>query len=342
MIKEIAFELAGTYTTTHGIPRGVPVKAFSVQKFIPYLRRRIYSHHPAERLYVMSWIGLLDSIPEFNLVWYLPEYMDGLIRVLGDPNQPVRANARLLLARFFQQIQTMVHQQQSDEGVALLRRHGGEQQQQQSSSSSSPQWDKEKDARMIEILIPHLSSPKEDIQRTALQWIIEFITIAKDVVLQFTPRIIIAVLPSLEHPVPTISAFAIETNRNLQKLVMENKPPEPVNSKSDPSSLDHHFPTTRQEKEETSSHGNTLVPTLRRTHRSDIGHQLTKRSEPAPGDMFDYQLTVINLRLQFHSDHALTRIESLRWLMLLHTKAREKVNTNGGGCQATATHHHLT
>lgn len=322
MVKEIAFELAGTYTTTHGIPRGVPVKAFSVQKFIPFLRRRIYSHHPAERLYVMSWIGLLDSIPEFNLVWYLPEYMDGLIRVLGDPNQPVRANARLLLARFFQQIQTMVHhqrqQQHSDEGVALLR---------QQSSSSSPQWDKEKDARMIEILIPHLSSPKEDIQRTALQWIIEFITIAKDVVLQFTPRIIIAVLPSLEHPVPTISAFAIETNRNLQKLVMETKPPEPVNSKSDPPSLDHHFPTTtRQEKEEETS---VVVPTLRRTHRSDIGHQLTKRSEPSPGDMFDYQLTVINLRLQFHSDHALTRMESLRWLMLLHTKAREKVKTNG-------------
>lgn len=181
---------------------------------------------------------------------------------------------------------------------------------------------------MIEILIPHLSSPKEDIQRTALQWIIEFITIAKDVVLQFTPRIIIAVLPSLEHPVPTISAFAIETNRNLQKLVMEYKAPEPVNSKSDPSfpnSNKRHNPSsTRQEKDTDSM----LIPTLRRTHRSDIGHQLTKRSEPAPGDMFDYQLTVINLRLQLHSDYTLTRIESLRWLMLLHTKAREKVNIN--------------
>lgn len=323
MIKEIAFELAGTYTTYHGIPKGVPVKAFSVQKFIPYLRRRIYSHHPAERLYVMSWIGLLDSISEFNLVWYLPEFMDGLIRVLGDANQPVRANARLLLARFFQQVQTMVHQQHSDEGVALSRQPKDEEQHHQ---QQQPRWEKEQDARMIEILIPHLSSPKEDIQRTALQWIIEFITIAKDVVLQFTPRIIIAVLPSLEHPVPTISAFAIETNRNLQKLVMENKAPEPVNSKSDPSfpnSNKRHNPSSTRQGKDTDS---MLIPTLRRTHRSDIGHQLTKRSEPAPGDMFDYQLTVINLRLQLHSDYTLTRIESLRWLMLLHSKAREKVN----------------
>ncbi|KAI7875355.1 ARM repeat-containing protein [Lichtheimia hyalospora FSU 10163] len=324
LIKEIAFELAGTYTTSHGIPQGTPVKAFSVQSFIPVLRRRIYSHHPAERLYVMSWIGLLDSIPEFNLVWYLPEYMDGLIRVLGDANQPVRANARLLLARFFQQIQTMVHQQHSDEGVALSRQQkDGEQQQR------PPRWGKEQDARMIEILVPHLTSPKEDIQRTALQWIIEFITIAKDVVLQFTPRIIIAVLPSLEHPVPTISAFAIETNRNLQKLVMENKSPEPVSSKSDPSSsLDDHLPN--QHKKDT-NHGSMLIPSLRRTHRSDIGHQLTRRSELAPGDMFDYQLTVINLRLQFHSDHTLTRIESLRWLKLLHTKAREKISSTMDG-----------
>jgi vacuole morphology and inheritance protein 14 len=63
---------------------------------------------------------------------------------------------------------------------------------------------------------------EEDIQSTALQWINEFIAIAPDIVMAFTPQIITSVLPSLAHEVSSIRNIATETNRNLQKLVLQN------------------------------------------------------------------------------------------------------------------------
>lgn len=40
--------------------------------------------------------------------------------------------------------------------------------------------------------------------------------------MEFTPQIITSVLPSLAHDVLSIRNIAMETNRNLQKLVLQN------------------------------------------------------------------------------------------------------------------------
>lgn len=57
-------------------------KAFSLAHFIPLLRERIYVLSPFTRSYLVSWINVLDSVPELELISYLPEFLDGLLYVL--------------------------------------------------------------------------------------------------------------------------------------------------------------------------------------------------------------------------------------------------------------------
>lgn len=54
-------------------------KAFSLAHFIPLLRERIYVVSPFTRSYLVSWITVLDSVPELELITYLPEFLDGLL-----------------------------------------------------------------------------------------------------------------------------------------------------------------------------------------------------------------------------------------------------------------------
>lgn len=56
-------------------------KAFSLAHFIPLLVDRIYVLNPFTRSYLVQWIMVLDSVPELQLVTYLPEFLDGLLYV---------------------------------------------------------------------------------------------------------------------------------------------------------------------------------------------------------------------------------------------------------------------
>jgi vacuole morphology and inheritance protein 14 len=59
----------------------VPRKAFSLARFIPLLQERIYVVSPFTRSYLVSWITVLDSVPELELISYLPDFLDGLLSV---------------------------------------------------------------------------------------------------------------------------------------------------------------------------------------------------------------------------------------------------------------------
>lgn len=54
-------------------------KAFSLAHFLPLLKERIYVLSPFTRSYLVSWITVLDSVPELELTSYLPEFLDGLL-----------------------------------------------------------------------------------------------------------------------------------------------------------------------------------------------------------------------------------------------------------------------
>ncbi len=56
-----------------------PRLAFSLAKFVPLLSERIYVISPFTRSHLVSWIMVLDSVPDLELVSYLPEFLDGLL-----------------------------------------------------------------------------------------------------------------------------------------------------------------------------------------------------------------------------------------------------------------------
>lgn len=53
--------------------------AFSLSRFIPLLSERVYVIHPATRMHLVGWVGNLDSIPDLEMVAWLPEFLDGIL-----------------------------------------------------------------------------------------------------------------------------------------------------------------------------------------------------------------------------------------------------------------------
>lgn len=78
--------------------------AFSLAKCIPLLKDRIHVISPFTRTFLVQWLTLLDTIPDLELVCYLPEFLGGLIKFLGDPNRDVHVATQGLLDRFLSEI----------------------------------------------------------------------------------------------------------------------------------------------------------------------------------------------------------------------------------------------
>ncbi|KAG0180204.1 hypothetical protein DFQ28_001626 [Apophysomyces sp. BC1034] len=313
LIKDIVCELSATYVSQHQspqnhstdpvlfVPSTVPRNnSFSLPRFIPLLSERINTMNSFTRQYLVSWIAVLDSIPDLELVSFLPEFLDGLIQFLGDTSEDVRVATGILLADFLQEIKKAAAAQNSKT------------EQKDGAAEGPGQGVFVQYGRIIEILIPHLSSPDARIQHTALQWLREFIAIARNIIVQFTPKLIVAILPCLAHPVNAIQTCAIEANQRLQRLVLETHASsvEPVASLSDPSTAA------------------IPPPLIRRTRYSDVGHTIITGDT---NDPFDYQTTVANLRLQFLNEHEETRVASLEWLLMLHKRAPNKILASDDG-----------
>lgn len=83
---------------------GSPPTAFSLSRFIPLLKERIMVINPFTRMFLVQWITLLDSIPDLELVSYLPSVLAGLFRFLNDASQDVVVSTQHVLERFLGEI----------------------------------------------------------------------------------------------------------------------------------------------------------------------------------------------------------------------------------------------
>lgn len=54
-------------------------RAFSLERFIPLLSERIDTLNSESRSLLVSWIQVLNSVPELEMVTWLPEYLGGLL-----------------------------------------------------------------------------------------------------------------------------------------------------------------------------------------------------------------------------------------------------------------------
>ena len=97
--------------------------AFSLPKFIPLLQERIHVINPFTRTFLVSWVTLLDTIPDLELVSYLPAFLGGLFRFLSDPNRDVHVATQGALERFLNEIKKVA---KIKRGIAESRRSHSE------------------------------------------------------------------------------------------------------------------------------------------------------------------------------------------------------------------------
>ncbi|KAF9651765.1 ARM repeat-containing protein [Thelephora ganbajun] len=243
-------------------------KAFSLKGFIPLLADRIYVISPFTRSFLVSWISVLDSVPELELVTYLPEFLDGLLKYLSDPTEDVRVATEVVLSEFLKEIRDITivarkthSEQAAKQEVAIEEVEPSDQNQGDATPVHSEDDDGDANypdgtntdlddrdlgswipgqgvtidyAAIVEILIRQLDGEHDEIQQsTALRWLSEFLTFAHEIMVPFTPRLILAILPNLAHDVPMIQSAAVKTNKLLMNVVQSL--PSPSQSTPDPS-----------------------------------------------------------------------------------------------------------
>ncbi|KAA8917644.1 hypothetical protein TRICI_000245 [Trichomonascus ciferrii] len=168
LIKDIVAEKAATYVSV--IPKSLPKEptldeepdpnkptivheqpqdetTFSLPKFIPLLMERIYAINPFARMFLVSWITLLDSIPDLELISYLPSFLGGLISFLNDPSKDVRVATHAALDGFLQEIRRITDIKKT---VALNQERRQMLQKKTSSIMSSNKFDNESAAPTVD------------------------------------------------------------------------------------------------------------------------------------------------------------------------------------------------
>ena len=78
---------------------------FEIDSFIPCLQKYINYTKPYIRQMLVSWISVLDAVPQSNLLDYLPEFLSGLFNMLSDTNKDIRQAALNVMTNFLRDIQ---------------------------------------------------------------------------------------------------------------------------------------------------------------------------------------------------------------------------------------------
>ncbi|KGL84881.1 Protein VAC14, partial [Tinamus guttatus] len=258
---------------------------FDLVSFIPLLRERIYSNNQYARQFIISWILVLESVPDINLLDYLPEILDGLFQILGDNSKEIRKMCEVALGEFLKEIKK---------------------------NPSSVKF-----AEMANILVIHCQASDDLIQLTAMCWMREFIQLAGRVMLPYSSGILTAVLPCLSYDdrKKNIKEVANVCNQSLMKLVIpedddvdEAKQPMPV--PAEPASEE-----TLSKAEAVSGGESLLARAIRGARPERIPVTLN----------LDGIVQVLDCHLHDTSIGMMTRIAVLKWLYHLYIKTPRKM-----------------
>ncbi|KAF3613914.1 Protein VAC14 -like protein [Capsicum annuum] len=158
---------------------------FSIEEFIPLLRERMNVLNPYVRQFLVGWITVLDSVPDIDMLGFLPDFLDGLFNMLSDNSHEIRQQADSALSEFLQEIK------------------------------NSPSVDY---GRMAEILVQRAGSQDEFTRLTAITWINEFVKLGGDQLVPYYADILGAILPCISDKEEKIRVVARETNEELRGI----------------------------------------------------------------------------------------------------------------------------
>lgn len=258
LVKDIVHESASTYVSVLEVPEQIAPSpssskgsaedtsielptAFSLARFIPLLQERIHVINPFTRTFLVSWVTLLDTVPDLELVYYLPAFLGGLFKFLSDPNRDVHVATQGALERFLNEIKKIAR---IKKGIAESRKGQNDKDEERSNSTDSGSFRTERSdlnersedgpggptdgdwipgqdvqvdhSKILEILVEFLGSPsEEEIQLTALRWIDNFFDICPEDVLAFVPRLLSQVLPAMASGSDLVRQAANRVNNSL-------------------------------------------------------------------------------------------------------------------------------
>ncbi|EFQ97420.1 vacuole morphology and inheritance protein 14 [Nannizzia gypsea CBS 118893] len=388
LIKDIVAESAASYVSALDAPRpdisdeedgkdvdeleDIPT-AFSLAKFIPLLQDRIFVQNPFARNFLVSWLTLLDTIPDLELVTYLPAFLGGLFKFLSDTNRDVHTATQGLLERFLNEIKRIARVKK---GIAESRRDH-ESGQSKASASDSKSVDSELSishavsdnaiadsesatanedhlnnpygdwvpgqdvhvdhSKILEILVNFVDTNSEDeIQLTALRWIDSFFEISPADILQFVPRLLSQVLPTLSSGSDEVRQAANRVNNSLMQHIVsltdeapqnegpKTSPPLAAVQASSKEGEGRRTPTPVTRQASIASSKQTSRPASRTEPTSALATQPSEQTLEQTSDL-DYAAAVNALTLQFLNENEATRVAALAWLIMLHRKAPRKV-----------------
>ncbi|XP_027047389.1 protein VAC14 homolog [Pocillopora damicornis] len=166
--------------------------SFDLVSFIPLLRDRIYTANPFAKQFLVSWLMVLDAVPDLDLITHLPEFLDGLFNIFKDRNPEIRKMCETALGEFLRGIK------RETKNINF--------------------------ADMVNILVIHSQSEDEVIQFTAITWLREFITLSGRTMLPFNAGILKAILPCMayDQDKQNIKEVAKTVNQSLMRLITED------------------------------------------------------------------------------------------------------------------------
>ncbi|KAI4207943.1 MAG: hypothetical protein LQ346_000280 [Caloplaca aetnensis] len=272
LIKDIVSESAATYVSVlHSSDEHISDKdsakasndstsvelptAFSLAKFIPLLQERIWVLSPFTRTFLVSWVTLLDTIPDLELVHYLPAFLGGLFKFLSDPNRDVHVATQGALERFLTEIKKIARIKKGMEDSRKALSDGKAKHEDTSDSASVntdhstlneksdiadadsgappgshdshgdgdwvPGQDVQVDhAKLLETLLQFLDSPAVDEAKTALRWIDNFFEVCPEDILAFVPSLLSKVLPAMASEVDAVRQTANKLNSSLMDFIV--------------------------------------------------------------------------------------------------------------------------
>ncbi|XP_040838337.1 protein VAC14 homolog isoform X2 [Ochotona curzoniae] len=266
---------------------------FDLVGFIPLLRERIYSNNQYARQFIISWILVLESVPDINLLDYLPEILDGLFQILGDNGKEIRKMCEVVLGEFLKEIKK---------------------------NPSSVKF-----AEMANILVIHCQTTDDLIQLTAMCWMREFIQLAGRVMLPYSSGILTAVLPCLAYDdrKKSIKEVANVCNQSLMKLVTpeDDEPDEMKPGVQRPMEGNPDNSLARPEASATGADGSCDS-----SFSSSVSVFTPSSAERAPMTLdLDGIVQVLNCHLSDTAIGMMTRIAVLKWLYHLYIKTPRKM-----------------
>jgi vacuole morphology and inheritance protein 14 len=162
---------------------------FNVEKFIPLLHMYITVNSAYVRRLLISWVGILDSVPELDMLDWLPEYLDGLFGMLSDGNTTIRQEADQMLCILLKEIK-------DDHRLGDL--------------DLSP---------IINILVQRSTDPDNFTRLSAVVWIHSFIETGDQKLIVFYAELLGTVLKCISDSDDDVCRAASSANDNLLSFV---------------------------------------------------------------------------------------------------------------------------